>query len=134
MQRWNSSICPKNRSLSLSEVIPYSDTNHYSCSSFSSKSRSCRFIKPSDSTFSQFSHLHISLHLSLPFFRRLHLLVLQPVLQPQTVTSMIDFGAGGNYVMTASYSCISVYHFQPYCSRSCNSGDGICADFDCRAV
>ena len=61
-------------------------------------------------------------------------LVLQPVLQPQAVSSMMDSDAGGNFFMTASYSFISVFHFQPYSSGSGNSGDSICADFHCRAV
>ena len=27
---------------------------------------------------------------------------------------MTDSGAGGNFIMTASYNCISMSHFQPY--------------------
>ena len=45
-----------------------------------------------------------------------------------------SYDAGGNFFMTASYSFISVFHFQPYSSGSGNSGDSICADFHCRAV
>ena len=74
MQKRNSSKCPKNWSLSLSEAILYRDTNHCLCSSFSSKSWSWMYIKSSKSTLSQFSHLHISVQFSPPFFRYLHLL------------------------------------------------------------
>ena len=120
MQKENSSKSLKNLFFSLSEVISYSDTYHCSSSSFSFKSWPWKFIKSSNSTFLRFPHLHIPVHFSLPFFKYIHL--------------MMDSGIGSNFVMTASYRCISMFHFQPYCSGLGNSGDGICADFHSRAV
>lgn len=46
------------------------------------------------------------------------MLVLQPVHNTKiaiTNSSMMDFDAGGNFVMI-TYNCISAYHFQRYCS------------------
>ena len=77
-----------------------------------------------------------SVHLSPPFLSHLHMLVLQPVRNSKiavTNSSMMDFDAGGNFVMT-TYRCISVYHFQRYCSGSGNRGDCICAVSHCMAV
>ena len=71
-----------------------------------------------------FLTLHISVHFSPSFFRHLHLLVLQPVLLSETVSSMVDSGTG-NLVMTASCCCITVSHFQTCCSESGSWGDGI---------
>ena len=108
-------ICKKetlvNWSLSLAEVIPFSDTNHCSRSLFFFKSWSWGFSKSSNSTFSQFSHLRISVHFSPLFFWYLRLVVLQPVLQPQIVSLIRDSGVCRNFVTTALYSCISMPYF-----------------------
>ena len=77
-----------------------------------------------------------SVHFSPPFLSHLHMLVLQPVRNSKiavTNSSMMAFDAGGNFVMT-TYSCISVYHFQRYCSGSGNRGDCIYAVSHCMAV
>ena len=108
MQKWNSSKCPNFLSEVILIVIPY--TNHCLCSSFSSKSWSWRFIKSSDSMFSQFSHLKIFVHFSLP--------VSIPFIFATTNISTIDSGADSNFVITASYSCILVFYFRPHCSEN----------------
>ena len=63
-------------------------SNHIS-SSFSSMKWSSRFIISPEFLFLQFSHLHISVHFRSPFFLHLHLFVVQPVLELQTVSSII---------------------------------------------